>query len=146
MQPRQPRAPVQPTPPGYPPGQAPPPGYAQGPPLPPEREPWSEGPWPAILAAVVALLVGGAIGYAIGNSGGSSGGEHSAATVTHTTTVTHPTTVVQTHTVTASTVKETPASNQPTEEKLREAEANLKTLERENKELHKRLEEAGASP
>jgi hypothetical protein len=115
-------------------------------PLPPERGPWRENPWPALVTGLIALVIGGVVGYAIGNKNES---ERPGATVTRTSTVVQPKTVVQTHTVTASTVRETPAapaSNQPAEERRKEAEANLKSSERENRELRKRLEEVGGSP
>jgi hypothetical protein len=66
-------------------------------------------------------------------------------TVTNTTTVEHPKTVVQTNAVT--TIKETPApANQANEERRREAEANLRKVEKENQELKKQLEAAGRTP
>jgi hypothetical protein len=47
-----------------------------------------------------------------------------------------------TNTVTSTTVKETPSpANQSNEERLREAEADLRKVERENRELKRQLEE-----
>jgi negative regulator of sigma E activity len=113
--------------------------------LPPDASasgPWSEGPWPAVLAAVVALLVGGLFGYLAGNNSGS--GNTAAQTVTNTTTVTQPKTV--TNTVTSSTIKETPSpANQANEERLREAESNLRKVEKENQELRRQVEQEGGA-
>jgi len=49
--------------------------------------------------------------------------------------------------VTVKTVKETPApANQANEARLREAESNLRKLEKENQELKRQLEESGRNP
>jgi hypothetical protein len=116
--------------------------YERVPPIPPEVPPRSESPWPAILAGVVALLVGGFLGYAIGHNAESEPRGGVARTVTHTTSV--PKTVVQT--VTASTVRETPAENSANEERRQEAEADLRSAEKENRELKRQLEAAGSVP
>jgi hypothetical protein len=65
--------------------------------------------------------------------------------VTSTTTV--PKVVVQTNTVTASGVTQTPSpANETNEERRTEAETKLRTTERENQELKRQLEGAGAAP
>jgi hypothetical protein len=113
--------------------------YERLPPEGPPPGPWRESPWLAILAAIAALLIGGAVGYAIGESGKGEGGvTHTAA---NTTTVTEPPKTV-TNTVTSTTVKETAApANQTNEERRREAEADLRKVEKENQELKQKLEE-----
>jgi len=131
--PRSPRAPVEPDV-----------AYER---IPPEATPphWYDNAGAVIATALVALLIGGVVGYLIGNS---SENEHPSGvthTVTSTATVVHPKTV--TNTVTASTVRETPSpANQANEARLRETEANLSKLEKENQELHRQLEEGGRSP
>ena len=109
--------------------------------LPPEaapRGPWWESPWLAILAAIVVLLIGGGVGYAIAKGESSGRATHTA---TNTTTVTQPPKTV-TNTVTSTTIKETTSpANQANEEHRREAEANLRKVERENQELKRKLEE-----
>jgi hypothetical protein len=84
------------------------------------------------------------VGYLIGNS---SGNEHTPAAthmVTNTTTVVHPKTVVQTHTVTAKTVKETPSpANQANEARLREIESQFRKV---NKDLERKHEEGARGP
>ncbi len=144
--PGEPTEPLRRSPPLQPRTAVPPPAaeYAPVPPEPYERPPWRENPWPAILTALIALVIGGFVGYLIGENGNNDERERPRATVTHTTTVERPKTVVQTHTVTASTVKETP--NQSGEARRQEAESNLRNAEQENKELRKKLEESGASP
>ncbi len=120
--------------------------YERVPPELPPPERWWDSSGAAVLAAIVALLVGGLVGYLIGHE---SETEQRGAprTVTSTATVVHPKTVVQTQTVTASTVKETPsAANQANEARLTEAETNLRKSEKENTELKRQLEEAGRSP
>jgi hypothetical protein len=92
-----------------------------------------------------ALLTGGVVGYLIGNS---SENEHTPAAthmVTNTKTVVHPKTVVQTHTVTAKTVKkETPSpANQANEARLREIESQFRKV---NKELERKHEEGARGP
>jgi hypothetical protein len=136
-EPLQPVPPRQPSPPGY--------EYERPPPGPPGRGPWWENPWPAILIGIIALLIGGGVGYAIGRNSEERAGPTVTNTVTNTTTAEQPKTV--TNTVTASTVKETTApANQANEERRREAEANLRKVEKENQELKKQLEEVGRTP
>ncbi|MGH2832693.1 MAG: hypothetical protein ACRDK2_07950 [Solirubrobacteraceae bacterium] len=118
--------------------------------LPPEDRRW-ENPWPAILIGVLALIVGGVIGYAVGHKGEtvSERNAHEAPPLTRTvtSTVTVPKVVVQTNTVTAKTVTQTPSpANQANEERRTEAETNLRKTERENRELKRQLEETGAHP
>jgi hypothetical protein len=133
VQPRRPHAPVEE------------PVYAYPPEVPP-RGPWWEDPWPALLTGLVALLIGGVIGYLIGDSHESERQRPGAtSTVTSTATVERPKTVVQTHTVTASTVREAPP-NPANEERRKEAETELRKTEKENRELRKLLEESGRSP
>jgi hypothetical protein len=133
----QPVPPRQPSPPGY--------EYERPPPAPPGRGRGWENPWPAILIGIIALLIGGGVGYAIGHKSEERAGATVTHTVTNTTTVEHPKTVVQTNAVT--TIKETPApANQANEERRREAEANLRKVEKENQELKKQLEAAGRTP
>jgi hypothetical protein len=136
--PQQPRAPIQQPAPAYAYDRVPPEG------LPPDR--WWDNSGVAVAAAIIALLVGGVVGYLIGHESES---EHRGVprTVTSTATVVRPKTVVQTHTVTASTVKETPSpANQANEARLTEAETNLRKSEKENQELKRQIEEAGRSP
>jgi hypothetical protein len=102
--------------------------------------PWWQSPWLASLAAIVALLIGGGVGYAIGN--GESGSGTTTHTATTTTTVTQPPKTV-TNTVTSTTIKETASpANQANEERRREAEADLRKVEKENQELKRKLEES----
>jgi hypothetical protein len=117
------------------------------PPVRPSEERWWQDPWPAILAALLALIVGGVVGYVIGHNRETTAAHsgHAAPitrTVTHTTTV--PKFITQTNTVTSNTVTQTPLpANQANEERRTEAETNLRTAEQENRELKRRLEEAG---
>jgi hypothetical protein len=109
------------------------------------EDPWWSNPWVALLAAVVGLLLGGVVGYALGHNGRSSeagaGGTSAATrTVTSTRTVVQPKVVV--HTVTASTVTQTPA-NPASEQRRLEAEAKASKLEKENEELRAQGEPAG---
>jgi hypothetical protein len=91
-------------------------------------------------------LIGGGVGYAIGESGESGGGV--THTATNTTTVTQPPNVTQppktvTNTVTSTTIKETTSpTNQANEERRREAESDLRRVEKENQELKRKLEES----
>jgi guanyl-specific ribonuclease Sa len=85
-------------------------------------------------------LAGGVFGYLIGHDSQSSNSATRA--VTSTATVTQPTTV--TNTVTSSTIKETPSpANHANEERLREAESNLRKVEKENQELKRQVEQTG---
>jgi hypothetical protein len=120
----------------------------------PPPGPWWENPWAVLFAGLVALLLGGFIGYLIGNS--NETGRGVTHTVTNTETVVHPKTITQTNTVTAKTVKETPApsttreapsaASQESEARRGEAEATLRKVEKENRELRRQIEESGRSP
>ena len=116
--------------------------------LPPEDR-WWQHPWPAIIGALLALVVGGVIGYAIGHNSETTSEQNAhGSPVTHTvtTTTTVPKVVTQTNTVTSNTVTQTPSpANEANEERRTEAETNLRNAERENQELKKQLEEAGAT-
>ncbi|HEY4451722.1 MAG TPA: hypothetical protein VGN13_09035 [Solirubrobacteraceae bacterium] len=81
------------------------------------------------------------IGYLVGKgeNGEAQRGPAVTHTVTNTTTV--PKTVVRTDTVTSNTVTQTPApANKANEERLTEAEAKVRKLERENEELKRQQE------
>lgn len=115
--------------------------YERVPPDAPPPGPWWESPWPVILVSLVALLAGGFFGYLIGNK--SESDNSATRAVTSTVTVTQPKTV--TNTVTSSTIKETTSpTNHANEERLREAEANLSKVEKENQELKQQVEQAGS--
>jgi hypothetical protein len=110
----------------------------------PPEERWWENPWPAVAAGILGLIVGGLIGYAVADNGeGSSEPDRAtlpAQTVTRTRTVVQPKVVERDHTVTATTQTPAPA-NSAGEERAREAESDLRTVERENSELKRQLEE-----
>lgn len=112
--------------------------------LPPDAPPpgsWWDSPWPVILVSLVALLAGGFFGYLIGHNSESASPARRA--VTSTVTVTQPKTI--TDTVTSKTIKETPSpANHANEERLREAESNLRKVEKENQELSQQVERAGS--
>jgi hypothetical protein len=85
------------------------------------------------------LLIGGGVGYAIGEGESGGGTTHTA---TNTITVTQPPKTV-TNTATSTTIKETTSpANQANEEHRREAEADLRKVEKENQELKRKLEES----
>jgi len=112
--------------------------------VPPPLEPdpgWSN-PWAAVLAGIVGLLAGGLLGYALrGNGESTRTTAGPALTRTVTSTVVHPKVVVRTNTVTSSTVTQTPSSAE--RQRLVEAEAKARKLERENEELRRQTAEGG---
>jgi hypothetical protein len=113
--------------------------------LPPDG--WAS-PAAVLLLGVVGLIVGALVGYLIGHHSSheavarGSSGPAVTHTVTQTKTVVHP--QVSVHTVTAKTVEQTATpANAENEARRREAEANTRTLERENEELRRQAGEAG---
>jgi hypothetical protein len=138
--------PLQPRQPHAPPVVAEPVVERLPPELPPER--WWDNPWPALLAGAVGLVAGALLGLALGDNGKTvtqtaRGGQPAVTrTVGHTTTVVQPKVVVRTDTVTATTSAPTPAPSGAQEaERAGEAEANRRSVERENEELKRQLEE-----
>jgi hypothetical protein len=110
--------------------------------LPPEDR-WWGNPWVALVAGVVGALLGVVIGLAVSDNGKTVTETQRSSptqTVTKSTTVTQP--KVETKTVTTTTSTPTPLAAE-NEARRREAEKNLKTVEKENEELKRQLEGRG---
>ena len=130
-EPLRPAAPRQPVPPRQPAA-----GEGYSPEQPPD-EPRTTSPWAAVSAGLVGLILGALVGYLIGHNNAPTKTVASGPAVTRT--VTSTKTVPKVTTVTSKTVTQAPP-NPATEQKLAQAEEEIKTLEKENEELSKKAE------
>jgi hypothetical protein len=111
-------------------------------PEPPPEDRWWTNPWAAIVAAILGVIAGVLIGLAVGGKNKTvtetlrAGQSAPARTVTQK----QPTVEVRTKTVTATSSTPSPASAE-SEARGREAEQTLRTVEKENRELKRQLEE-----
>ena len=110
------------------------------PPEPRPEPPWWDNPWPALLAGVLGLIAGGLVGFAVGDKGKTvtQAQRNGEPAITRTTTVVQPKVLVRTSTVTTQAGAPPNSAN---ERRRTEAEQNLRTVERENEELKRRLGE-----